>query len=55
MNQALTVIYGYTGTASGATATSSTGFSRFEVYATPNATLDDGQTAGAGLVADADN
>jgi hypothetical protein len=40
LNQALTVIYGYTGTASGATAASSTGFSRFEVNATPNVSLD---------------
>ena len=40
LNQVLTVIYGYTGTASGATAASSTGFSRFEVNATPNASLD---------------
>ena len=48
LNQALTVIYGYTGTASGATATSSTGFSRFVVYATPNASLDDGLIADGG-------
>ena len=43
LNQVLTVIYGYTGTASGATAAGTTGFSRFGVYATPNLSLDDGR------------
>ncbi|HIB90727.1 TPA: hypothetical protein EYO57_26650, partial [Candidatus Poribacteria bacterium] len=43
LNQVLKVIYGYTGTASGATAATTTGFSRFEVNSTPNASLDDGR------------
>ena len=51
-NQVLTVIYGYTGAASGATAAASTGISRFEVNSTPNASLDDGATTDADSLAD---